>query len=64
MLKKLRSRIKITSRLQANTGQEKQKMTYSRLGFPSGVASSVVQDNTPNNLGLGVTNILRILQTI
>ena len=33
-------------------------------GFPSGVASSVVQDYTPNNLRSGVTNILNYLQTI
>ena len=40
------------------------KTTYSSPGFPSGVASSVVQDNTPNNLRSGVTNILNNLQTI
>ena len=42
----------------------RQKRTYNKLGIPSRVASSVVQDNTPNNLGLGVTNILIHLQTI
>ena len=32
----------------------KTEMTYSKIGFPSRVASSVVQDNAPNNLGLGL----------
>ena len=32
----------------------KAEKTYSRLGIPSGVSNSVVQDNTPNNLGLGL----------
>jgi len=40
------------------------EMTYSSLGFPSGVASSVVQDYAPNNRRSGVTNILKHLQTI
>ena len=40
------------------------EMTYSSLGFPSRVASSVVQDYTPNNRRSGVTNILKHLQTI
>ena len=37
----------------------KTEMTYSSLGFPSGVASSVVQDYTLNNHRSGVTNILK-----
>ena len=40
------------------------EMTYSSLGFPSGVASSFVRDYAPNNHRLGVTNILKHLQTI
>ena len=40
------------------------EMTYSSLGFPSGVASSVVRDYAPNNRRSGVTNILKHLQTI
>ena len=40
------------------------EMTYNSLGFPSGVTSSVVRDYAPNNRRLGVTNILKHLQTI
>ena len=40
------------------------EMTYSSLGFPSRVASSVVRDYAPNNRSSGVTNILKHLQTI
>ena len=37
------------------------EMTYSSLGFPSGVASSIVRDYAPNNRRSGVTNILKHL---
>ena len=40
------------------------EMTYSSLGFPNGVASSIIQDYAPNNHRSGVTNILKHLQTI
>ena len=40
------------------------EMTYSSLGFPSGVSSFVVRDYAPNNCRSGVTNILKHLQTI
>ena len=40
------------------------EMTYSSLGFPSGVTSSSVRDYAPNNRRSGVTNILKHLQTI
>ena len=43
----------------AKTGQT--ETTYSSLGFPSGVTSSVVQDYTPYNRRSGVTNILNKL---
>ena len=57
ILKQARNRIKDHTDFQANTGQETET-TYSSLGFPSGVTSSVVQDYTPNNHRSGVTNIL------
>ena len=37
------------------------EMTYSSLGFPSGVTSSIVRDYAPNNHRSGVTNILKHL---
>ena len=40
------------------------EMTYNSLGFPSGVASSVVRDYAPNKRRSGITNILKHLQTI
>ena len=42
----------------------KTEMTYNSLGFPSGVASSVVRDYAPNKRRLGITNILKHFQTI
>ena len=43
---------------QANTGQGDIN-NLQQFELPSGVASSVVQDYTPNNLRSGVTNILK-----
>ena len=45
---------------QAKTGQGDRK-NLQQSGLPSGVASSVVQDYTPNNHRSGVTNILNQL---
>ena len=40
------------------------EMTYSSVGFPSGVASYVVRDYAPNKHRSGITNILKHLQEI
>ena len=48
---------KITDKLLSKDWSGYRK-TYSSLGFPSGVASSVVKEYTPNNHRSGVTNIL------
>ena len=64
MLKQVRTRIENHKQTSKQTLVRKTEMTYSSLGFPSGVSSSVVQDNTPNNHRSGLTNILNYLQTI
>ena len=63
MLKQIRTRIKITDKLPSKDWSRYRK-TYSSLGIPSGVASFVVKEYTPNNHSFGVTNILNYLQTI
>ena len=63
MLKQARTRIENHKQTSKQTLVRITEMTYNSLGFPNGVANSVVRDYAPNNHRSGVTNILYYLQT-
>ena len=64
MLKQIRTRITDHTQTYRQRLVRGRENNLQQSGLPSGVASSIVQDYTPNNLRFGVTNILNFLQTI